>query len=511
MPVRKLRPGEKLLGRPPGGRVRPLQPGDLPGDIPPSRTGIISESSRRDLRKRVESETALFQFFLEASPAAIGTFFGGALGLGFGGAGAVPGAVLGGIFGEFIGQETGLTPQSDIGLALAGAGPVAGRVAAPLLRPVARATGKAITSIAPAKAAIARKAVKDAVDEMSSFGARILSKQKGIMRVPASKIYTTVRNLGVQIDPKHSFTLKALDSLEKELIKKGKGFPDVAQALRTIRGVKETLSKESISYGEIISTKQLIGGAIEKARKAKGFKGVKLRTPKLVFKAMLDDLDALAARGKGLKSTGAKLLRKADARAKLEFSVKEFEDGISQNLRFIPQEGSVTLRVNGFRNWLRQITDPTNKAKYNKNFAESFKDDLPEIERRLAELDKIAETLSPGGPGSLIIRGAGASTFSKLLGAGAGGAAGFNIAGELGGAAGALIGASMPEMLTAALLSKSGAALLVRAARMGRGTVNELLWAQIGQVIAQGIKPEVEARVRTGRRGTSPSNTVPIQ
>jgi len=476
MPVRKLRSNERRVGRPPGQSVRPLQQSDLPGPIKPSRTGLIPEQTRQEISDIVQGESVLGRFFLQATPAAIGTFVGGAIGSAFAGVGVVPGAMMGGFFGEIIGQELGMTPQSDIGAVFAFAGPGAGRLAAPMGQAIARGTGKSVTSIAPAKAAIARKAVKDSVDELSSFGARVLSKQKGIMRVPASKIYNTVRGLGVQIDPRQSFTVKALGSLERELVKMSRGFPEVAQALRTVRGVKEILSRESISFSEIISTKQLIGAAVRKARRATG---IKLRTPKAIFKAMADDIDALVARGKGLKGTGAKLLKKADARAKLEFSVAEFEEGLAENLKFIPEEGTVVLNVSGFRNWLGRITNPRHKQ-YNKNFTEALKDELPDIRKRLAEIDKISKTLSPGGPGSLIIRGAGA---------GAGGAAGFAIGGEIGAAIGVLAGASMPEMITAVLLSKPGAAFLTRAATMGRGAVNEQAWALLGQILAQGIKP----------------------
>lgn len=485
MPARPLRSDEEVIPFSQG--ARPLRPGELKDDIPPSRTGLVEEKFRKDLRKRVESEDFLLQFFLEASPATIGTAFGAAAGAPFGGVGAVPGGVLGGLIGEFIGQELGLTPQSDVGLLFAAGGPVAGRIAAPALRLGKRAIGKAVTSIPPSAAALARKTVKESVDELSSFGAKVLSKQRGIMRVPASKIYNTVRGLGIQIDPRHSFTTKALGNLENEMLKVS-SFPEARQALRVIKSVKEILSQESISFSEIITSKQLIGAAVKKAEKGIGFK---LRTPKSIFKAMSDDIDALAARGKGLRGSGAKLLKKANTRAKLEFSITEFEEGLAQNMKFIPEEGSAILNVNGFRNWLGSVTNPKNK-KYLKNFTVALKDDLPDIMKRLAELDKISKTLSPAGPGSIVVRGIGAKTGRTIVGT----AVGFGTAGPIGAAVGSLVGASMPEIMTGILLSKPGAAILTRAATMGRGVVNEESWAILGQVLGQAIKPESNVRTR---------------
>lgn len=469
------------------GILKSLQGPQLSPKVPPSRTGLIPQETRQEVRDIVRGESFLGRLILELSPAAIGTFIGGVVGTAFVGVGTVPGAVLGGLLGEFIGQEVGMTPQSDVGLAFAAGGPVAGRLAAPIARGVGRGIGGAITSVAPAKAAVARKAVKEAVDELSSFGARVLAKQKGIMQVPASKIYNTVRGFGVQIDPKHSLTMKTLNTLESEL-GKIRGFPEVAQALRTIRGVKETLGQESISFADIITTKQLVGAAVKKAERAVGFK---LRTPKAIFKAMSSDIDALAVRGKGLKGVAARLLKKANARAKLEFSVGEFEEGLAQNLTYIPKEGSVVLKVNGLRNWIRRVTDPNHKQ-FNKNFTEGLKDEIPDLNKRLAELDKITETLNPAGPGSIVIRG---------VGAGAGGALGLTLAGAPGATIGAIGGASFPEMLVGIFLSKPGMAVLARATTMGRGTVSEQAWAQLGQILAQAIKPESEVRQAFGRRG----------
>ncbi len=102
------------------------------------------------------------------------------------------------------------------------------------------------------KANLSRRFLYSALDELSSFGGRVLSKQKGIMRVPSSKIYTTVRGLGVQIDPAQSFTVKTLNSLEREL-QKVATFPEARQALRVIRSVRETLNQASISFSEIIA------------------------------------------------------------------------------------------------------------------------------------------------------------------------------------------------------------------------------------------------------------------
>lgn len=487
---RHLRLDEKVIPLSQGPRL--LQPGErLEGEMPASRTGIIPEDVRQATRNFVENQSFFARFGIEMAPATFGTVAGGGLGALLGGFGALPGAVAGGLLFEFIAQETGVTEQSDIMLGASALGPVAGRVAGGAVRLTGRGVGKAITSIAPAKAALARKAVKEAADELSSIGAKILSKQKGIMRVKATKIYEAVRELGVQIDPRHSFTTKAIANLEKEMLS-FEAFPEVAQALKVLNKVKGIMSQEAISFSDIIAARRFIGIAIAKAERGGG---VKLGTSKSLFKAMADDVDELAARGSGLKGAGAQLLNKAVARAKLEFSIGELESGVARNLKFISQEEDVILNVNGLRNWLRRVSDPSH-PQFKKNFTVALKDEIPDMMKQLAILDKIAATLSPAGPGNIVLRGIGAKAGRNI----------FGVAGPLGEVIGALGGASMPEMVTGILSTKVGLAVLTNAAKMGRGIVAKNTWQVLGQIMAQ--------QARTGESQGEPipfRSTVPIQ
>ncbi|KKN39038.1 hypothetical protein LCGC14_0747280, partial [marine sediment metagenome] len=182
MPVRKLQQGE--LAEP---SVRPLEEGELSGELPPSRTGIVPENIRGDVRSAIEAAPLPVSMGVEMSPALTGTAFGALIGDAlFGTAGLFLGGAFGAFVGEVLGQETGVTPQSDIGLGLAAAGPVVGKVLGAGTQLAKRGLARAALVPAPAKAALARTIVSDAVDTLGSFGARVLAKQTGLMKQPAN-------------------------------------------------------------------------------------------------------------------------------------------------------------------------------------------------------------------------------------------------------------------------------------------------------------------------------------
>ena len=87
----------------------------------------------------------------------------------------------------------------------------------------------------------------------------------------------------------------------------------------------------------------------------------------------------------------------------------------------------------------------------------------------------------------MVIRG----RFAQA-GAAFGGAIGGTVAGipgaALGAGTGAALAAGIPEVLVAALLSPRGRRTLEFAIRRGRGTIDPLGWAIVGQVVAQEAK-----------------------
>lgn len=446
--------------------------------IPESRTGIVPENIRRDVRGAIEAAPAPVGFAAEMSPAITGTAFGGLVGSMFGPVGLLLGGAFGGFVGEFLGQETGVTPQSDVGLGLAAAGPTVGRVLGPAFQAVKRAGVKAALVPSPAKAALARTIVSDAVDTLGSFGARVLAKQTGLMAQPANQLYKAAREVGARLNPRNSKTLKSLDALEAELADFAT-FPEIKQAMRLLGSVRASLDKDFISFSEVIGVKKLVGVAVAKAEKALIDSGTKLGSAKLVFKALADDIDDLAKFGKGLKGKGARLVQIATKRAKLEFSIDELQTVVSRHTQLIPDQAEAVLDINALRNTLRDMLDPASKA-FKKNFADALGDQIKPLMDDLAGLAKLSKSLNPAGPGSLVIRG---------LGGAAGGAVGFAAAGPVGAIIGTIGGVGLPEMIMGVLLSTGGRKALRTAMIAGKGQLDAQQWQLIGQAVVQSLKP----------------------
>ncbi len=477
MPVRKLQQGE--LAEP---SVRPLEEGELSGELPPSRTGIVPENIRGDVRSAIEAAPLPVSMGVEMSPALTGTAFGALIGDAlFGTAGLFLGGAFGAFVGEVLGQETGVTPQSDIGLGLAAAGPVVGKVLGAGTQLAKRGLARAALVPAPAKAALARTIVSDAVDTLGSFGARVLAKQTGLMKQPANQLYKAAREVGARLNPRNSKVLKALPALEAELADFAT-FPEIKQVMRLIGSVRASLDKDFIGFSEIIGVKKLVGVAVAKAEKALVDSGTKLGSAKLVFKALADDIDDLAKFGKGIKGQGARLVQIATKRAKLEFSIDELQTVVSRHTKFISEQGEAVIDINALRNTLRDMLDPASKA-FKKNFADALGSEMKPLMADLADLAKLSKSLNPAGPGALVIRG---------LGGAGGGAVGFAAAGPAGAIVGTLAGVGLPEMIMGVLLSTGGRAALRKAMIAGQGQIDAQQWQLIGQAVVQSIKPVAE-------------------
>ena len=476
MAVRKLLPDEELVDLP--SNVRALQPGELEGDIPPSRTGLVPENIRQDVRAAMEAAPAPVQLGAEMSPALTGTAFGGLAGSFFGPAGLLLGGMAGGALGEFLGQETGITPQSDVGLAAAAGGPLLGRVLGPAAQLLKRGAAKAATVPAPVSAALARVVSTDAVDAIGAFGARVLAKQTGLMNQPASQLYKAAREVGARLNPRNSRVPATLDKLEDELMQFS-SFSEIREVMRLLQNTRAIFEKDFIGFSEVITLNKLIGVAVRKAEKTLVDTGAKLGSSKLVFKALKDDIDELAKFGIGAKGKGARLVQVATKRAKLEFSIDELNQVASKHTKYLPEQDEAILDINGLRNSMRKMLDPNSKQ-FNKNFADALGGETQPLMNELAVLAKMSKSLNPSGPGGLVVRG---------LGAAAGGAAGFAVGGAAGAAVGTLGGVGLPEMLMGIMLSPAGRKALRKAAVAGRGELNAQEWQLIGQAVVQSIKP----------------------
>ena len=458
--------------------------------LPEGRTGLVSPETRASVRETVEAQPGAVGFLAEMTPAKVGTAVGGALGTAIPphGAFTIPGAMAGGLLGEFLGQEVGITPESNFALGASAAGPVAGPAAGAVLRWVRKGVGMGVTGLPAAASAAARTAEREAVAEFDSLGGQILTGRGGGTARPASELYKLAREAGAVIPvDRLQNTARALTELTDEASKVA-AFPEAKQALAVLENVKETLSQQgtSLDLDTLVRARQLVGAAVDRFLNAGG---ITLGSAKKVFRSISDDLDALATEPTKAGAAAGTFLQ-ATARAKLEFSVRDFEAAVARFTSDIPGEGAAKLNVAGLQKWLRDISNPKH-ADFDKNFTTALDAHLSAIKQRLSDLAKITEVGGPAGPGSIVVRNIGARTGA--------GVAGFFVGGPVGAGVGALFGARIPEGITAVLMSQRGSALLKRFARMGKGDVHAERWAVIGQVVGQGMlerrTPSVEQQV----------------
>ena len=467
------------------------QPEEQPPVALPSRTGIVSPESRGRVREAVEEQPGFLQFLTEMSPATVGTLAGITLMAPVPIPGArVFGAMGGGVIGEFLAQEVGLAPRSDVNLALSAIGPVVGKVGGATKRGVQRLVGGRVAGFPPAAQAAAQVTAKRAFEEFETLGGKILAKQKGLTARPADDLFEAVRKAGVTISGARLVnTQKAIRQLVQEM-QPLKEFPEVAQSMKVLLQLEKSL-KGQVSFETFIGARAIIGASIQRFKSAGG---TKLGKAKQAFAAMSKDLEEISQKlqivadpkGKFVSRTkparAAKLARSAITRAKLEFAVADVEELVAKSIRV---EGSnIVLDAKGMLKAFIVKTNPKSRQ-FDKNFVDALADDIPLIKARLAVLSEIAEK-AKSGAGGLVIAQAGAKVGRSIAGAAvgvvtAGLATGSPVVAGLGGIAGAKI----PGKLTALLASERGFKFLEAAARFGRGEISERAWAVAGQILTR--------------------------
>ena len=428
--------------------------------------GLVSEERRAKTRAYVDSLPPVVGFLVEMLPPALGTALGALF------AGPL-GAIAGGVGTEAMMQEFGVSPKSSTGLALAGAGPVAGRAGAVVKKGLGKVVGGAAGLMPPSRVALARKAMKDAAGEFESLATDIIGRQVGLMKVSASQLYKIAETAKVQIPAfRLSSTKAGMDVLRKELAKM-RAIPEVRQAVGLLDDVEKTLGGSTVSFDDLLSAKEMIGKAIGqvKARTSK-IKGAR----KQFFKAVMEDIDHLAGLG-GKTGNVGKIAQAAGKRAKLDFAVKDLERGVANFTTFLPGKNITVVNIKQLRTWFKDVTNPKHKQ-YNENMTKSLGDEVGAMHERLKVLSKFGDG-SPGGVASLIIRGKGAAVGGAL-----GAMTGIPGATTIG----TLTGAASPEMATAIFSSRGAMFFLEKAANLGSGKISWKQWEVAGQIAAQGIK-----------------------
>jgi len=454
---------------------------DRPGE---ARAITKEEFGKASRRESIEDLPAILEFLAEMAPATSLSAAGGSLGLPAGPVGVGVGAGIGGLLGEILGQESGISPENELAKPFAALSPIGGTAVGGGLKLGRRLLGGSLTTIPPARAALGRLAEREAVEDFESLGSKVIAKQTGLMSRPSSVLYQSARRTGAVVPGKElKNTSAALAQLDDEL-KIIADFPEGKQAIDLIdRTIAALGGQEPISFDTFIKTRQLVGAALDRAERASG---VRLGSAKRLFKAMSDDIDTIA-KGTTKARRPAKIAQTAAKRAKLEFSVKDMDAAVARFTKDVPgDETAAQLNVVGLQKWFRDVTNPKS-VKFDKNFSESLRKEVPAVRKHLSDLAKLAEDTNPAGRGSIVVRGIGAKTGRTIIG----GMIGFGVAGPLGGGVGALAGASLPEMVTALLMSPQGARMLKRAVRLGKGDIPAQRWAFLGQLVNQVAGAEV--------------------
>ena len=502
------------------GRSAPTpEPRATTGPGPEGPLGIMPKEARGALREKVEEMPGLVQLMTEMGLSVGGGIKGASIAARLPlppqlkGPAIVGGGIIGSLVGEVASQETGLAPKSDLNLALSATGPLGGAAVAKVVQKVGgRLPAKLFTGLPFVNTAVARASLKKGVEDIVSKGVSIIEKQRGLLARPTGDLFRVLRKSNVRFSPEMlKSTSGAMDELLVQMRKLG-DFPEINAAIKTVERLKGTLSvggptgtitrpggvtsafSEGPLIADFIEARSLIGKAVGIAE-AKG--GTKLFSTKKLFAALSDDLDRMAA---SLTGRDGRLAKAAVARAKLQFSIETFEEGVG---KFITDVGTdANINIQGMEKWLLAITNPKGKQ-FDKNFTAALVDELPAIKARLAELVKVASKAGVGG--TLVVRSAFARVGRTVVGGTIGAITGGIVGGGVGAGIGGVLGATMPERIVAALATESGAKFLLAAVKFGKGTISTRVWAALGQIVArasgEGDEQGARAAGRPGTRG----------
>lgn len=485
------------------GRVGPETPAPIPRPTGRISASQIEERQEFPFPGKAEGPQSEFvqsppvqatkQAVKEATLPTAGAALLGTVGSLLGPGGTVTGAMIGSAGGEKLNQVLGITPEDDRAVGIAGIAPAFGPASAKLVqKTVGRPIGFVSEKLPITKIARANATMREQVPKFESLGGNILSSRRGVQGLPSGRLYKAVENSGVSVPSSvFSSTKRVMDELATELDGL-KSFPEARAAIEQVQRLNQAFvaGGEPIGFAQLVGMRQQLGGAI---RQVEGISGVRLRSAKLLFKTLENDLRMLT-KSRGDARVPAKLLKRASERAKLEFAVADLEDAVA---RFTTVNADNTVvNINGLRNWLRDVTNPKNKL-YEKNFSDALKRDLPGIKKNLKSLDKITQQFgaSPAGPGSIVVRGIGATTGRQVVGAmfgyGAGSAVGMPAPLS---AVGGLIGATLPETMVGVLSSPKLLNTLNRMANLGKGELPLKRLAVLSSAVISAAQPRDKTR-----------------
>jgi hypothetical protein len=386
----------------------------------------------------------------------VGTGIGGVMG-------GVPGAMLGGGVGTAVNQITGLSPRSNLDMALGVMAPAVGGPAN-LGRGMFGARGaQMLNALAPEEAAM----------HVAKLEPQIASKY----------LFETATQSGALIPTNR--TMATIESMVSDLGTSSVGEKAYKPAVHALNRLKDKLNASggNLTPKQMQAELEAIGDLSSQSEgKARG-------AYKQVFKAMSHDLDAVANMADEVGTPAAIALKEARATFKRERAVQEIQDLLTDNFKFLKGQGA----HQSFN--AASILNAMQKSDF---IQQSFsKQELKEMEGLLTKLNKIPG-LRPGA-------GQQAGSFSvmkgPMSGAGMGSLAAMGTGlGDPGAMAllGAATGVVLPPLAEA---TRNFATAL--SMQTGRAMIKQLLKNSNGALTPQGlsmISAYAEA-VRAGQEG----------
>jgi len=437
---------------------------------------------REQVRKYVEGLPEISRFAVEAAPSTLGALVLGA-----------PGSLA----GEAFAQTLGLTEESTPNLAASAipAGRLAGMAAG--------AAGVTVRSVPSVRAAANRVKLEEEGARLATYGSKYEPK------VAAEHWWQQIRRSNVPFTKADFPNLKAsLDQLEADVARRGgPAIPEGRDLLTQIAQTKKVLfppDTPAATYGHsniplpgatatpvtytmdrILTERRALGLAIKafEAKSGQAFGG-----SKFLFKGLAEDLEAI---GGATATTPTAVIARVGMLAlhaeRREHAITRLHRVSQTALREVQGEGDFrTIKAAPALKELREITDPKSR-RFDHNFTEAFKRELPEIKAFFTELNQLQTNLSATGAGSLVVRGRLAALGSMIGGlAGLGEGPLGGLTGMVLGGAGAMVATSAPERMTQLLLTPTG-----------RKVLRGILGMHGGKILQRGT----QAAVQVGRTG----------
>ena len=343
--------------------------------------------------------------------------------------GAVLAGPLGGLLGETINQAAGITPPSTEAQVLSGIVPGAGNLTARAINVAPRAFGRAIPGSAVAAHELARQQIVGGVERIIPTVKQDVESAYGVL---APFEHVPIKT------PKLLKTLRAMETEQAEALPLARSEGIRGPISESIAEVTKGGSPE-MSFGRARQNIKLLGA------KTEGLKGPELGAYKSAFKALNEDLEAMAGKA-GVPDDMVSALKSATRTAKEVFAKDDMKEILVKNMPEVTTQigAGTAVQVNA----AKMLNDFRKQMRTDKNFAAVWQPHAKEVEGWFQDIAKLPRIPPP--PSQPI--GSGREIAKLALGGYAGSLTGMPGA-EL---AGAYLGLKAPQWIAEMMLTPQG-------------------------------------------------------